>query len=241
VIKSPCNNICTPDPVSDLCIGCGRSPKEIENWIGYSNKQKNQILNEIKKRNKIDNKRSYVLNKGMFNINKITKKEIFSIGLILILTLSRILPHAPNFTPVIAVAIMSGYLFSNIKHCFLIVLFSMLVTDFFLGFYNNMIFVYGSLFLITFIFYKISKKISLKNLFIYSFVGSVIFFIVSNFGVWALGSIAMNGIPYEKSLGGLIECYFYAIPFFGNTFISTIIFSYSAFGASYIFDKKIYN
>lgn len=183
-----------------------------------------------------------MLNKRMFNkINKITKKEIFSIGLILILTLSRILPHAPNFTPIIAVAVMSGYLFSNIKHCFLIVLFSMLVTDFFLGFYNNMVFVYGSLFLITFIFYKISKKINLKNLFVYSFAGSLIFFIVSNFGVWALGNVAMNGVPYEKSLNGLIECYFYAIPFFGNTFLSTIIFSYSAFGASYIFDKKIYN
>ena len=51
----------------------------------------------------------------------------------------------------------------------------------------------------------------------------------------------MNGVPYEKSFSGLIECYFYAIPFFGNTFISTIIFSYSALGASYIFHKKIYN
>ena len=177
----------------------------------------------------------------MKKLFKNIKKQIVPISLIVILALSRLIPHPLNFTPVIAVAIMSGYLFSNIKHCFLIVLFSMLVTDFFLGFYNNMIFIYGSLFLITFIFYKVSKKISLKNLFVYSFSGSVIFFIVSNFGVWALGNVAMNGVPYEKSLSGLIECYFYAIPFFGNTFLSTIIFSYSAFGASYIFDKKIYN
>ena len=55
MIDSPCNNICTTDPISGLCIGCGRSPKEIENWVDYSNKQKNQVLNEIKKRNKIVN------------------------------------------------------------------------------------------------------------------------------------------------------------------------------------------
>lgn len=45
-----------------------------------------------------------------------------------------------------------------------------------------------------------------------------IFFIISNFGVWVLGS-------YEYSFKGLLECYVAAIPFFGNTIISTLIFS----------------
>ena len=69
----------------------------------------------------------------------------------------------------------------------------MLIADIFLGFYENMIFVYLSLLFISFIFYKISKKINFKNLFIYGFAGSVVFFIVSNFGVWALQSPGLSG------------------------------------------------
>ena len=104
----------------------------------------------------------------------------------------------------------------------------MLIADIFIGFYENIIFVYIALLLITFVFFKISNKINFKNLFIYGFAGSLIFFIISNFGVWALGSPGVYDIAYEKSLSGLIQCYILAIPFFGNTFLSTVIFSYPA-------------
>ena len=164
----------------------------------------------------------------MDSLIKLIKKNIFPLGLILILTLSRIIPHPWNFTPVIAVAIMSGYFFKNIYFSFSILLISMFVADLFLGFYENMIFVYISLLLISFIFYKISKRINFKNLFIYGFAGSVIFFVISNFGVWALGSPGVSNLPYDKTLSGLIECYVFAIPFFPNTFLSTLIFSYPA-------------
>ena len=150
------------------------------------------------------------------------KKEIFPIGLILILALSRLMPHPDNFTPIIALAIMSSYFFRNINFSYAIMLFSMLLADFFIGFYSHMLFVYLSLFLIVLIFFKISKKINYKNLFIFSFFGSVIFFIISNFGVWLVGNL------YERNINGLIECYFMAIPFFKNTITSTLIFSYSS-------------
>jgi len=164
----------------------------------------------------------------MQNLLTILKKEIFPIGLILVLVFARLIPHPPNFTPIIAVAIMSGYFFRNIYLSFAILLISMLLADAFIGFYSNMLFVYLSLFLIAFVFFKISKKINFKNLFIYGFVGSVIFFIISNFGVWALGSPGVYDIAYEKNLNGLVECYILAIPFFGNTFLSTLIFAYPA-------------
>ena len=164
----------------------------------------------------------------MQNLFEVLKKEIFPISLILILAFARLIPHPPNFTPIIAVAIMSGYFFKNINLSFLTLIIAMLLSDIFIGFYENVIFVYASLLLITFVFYKIAIKINFKNLFIYGFVGSLIFFIVSNFGVWALGSPGVNDIAYDKSLNGLIECYILAIPFFGNTFLSTIIFAYPA-------------
>ena len=158
----------------------------------------------------------------------ILKKEIFPISLILILALARLIPHPPNFTPIIAVAIMSGYFFRNIYLSFTVLLVSMLLADIFIGFYGNMLFVYLSLFLIAFVFFKISEKINLKNLFIYGFVGSLIFFIISNFGVWALGSPEVRDIAYAKNLNCLVVCYILAIPFFGNTFLSTLIFAYPA-------------
>ena len=164
----------------------------------------------------------------MQNLLVILKKEIFPIGLILILALAKLIPHPPNFTPIIAVAIMSGYFFRNIYLSFAILLISMLLADVFIGFYNNMLFVYLSLFLIAFVFFKISKKINFKNLFVYSFIGSLIFFIISNFGVWALGSPGAYDVAYGKNLNGLVECYILAIPFFGNTFLSTLIFAYPA-------------
>ena len=164
----------------------------------------------------------------MQNLLTILKKEIFPISLILILAFARLIPHPPNFTPIIAVALISGYFFKNINLSLLILLVAMLLSDLFIGFYENMIFVYASLLLITFVFHKISKKINFKNLFVYGFAGSLIFFIVSNFGVWALGSPGVYDIAYEKSLSGLIQCYILAIPFFGNTFLSTVIFSYPA-------------
>jgi len=150
------------------------------------------------------------------------KKEIFPIGLILILALYRLMPHPDNFTPIIALAIMSSYFFRNVNFSYTIMLFSMLLADFFIGFYSHMLFVYLSLFLIVLIFFKISKKINYKNLFIFSFFGSVIFFLISNFGVWLVGNL------YERNINGLIECYFMAIPFFKNTITSTLIFSYSS-------------
>ena len=159
----------------------------------------------------------------MQNLQITLKKEIFPISLILILAFARLIPHPPNFTPIIAVAIMSSYFFRNILLSCTVIIISMLLADIFIGFYKNIFFVYLSLLLIIYIFSHINRKIKLKNLFIFGLLGSIIFFILSNFGVWILSEM------YEKNLNGLINCYLLAVPFFVNTLLSTIIFSYTAF------------
>tara|TARA_B100000579_G_scaffold414867_1_gene408929 strand:+ start:1934 stop:2470 length:537 start_codon:yes stop_codon:yes gene_type:complete len=172
-----------------------------------------------------------------FSIN--LKRDIFPITLILILALARLIPHPPNFAPTIAVAIMSGYLFKNIYLSFITLIVSMILADIFIGFYNNIFFVYLSLLIISYIFFKASEKINFKNLFLYSFFGSLVFFIISNFGVWLSNSPGAFNVPYEKNLKGLLECYILAIPFFKNTLLSTLIFAYSAFLANTVFLKFI--
>ena len=169
----------------------------------------------------------------MQKLLKTLKKETFPISLILILALARLIPHPPNFTPIVAIAIMSSCFFRNIYLSFAVIIVSMLLADVFIGFYNNMFFVYLSLLLIAFIFFRISTKIKLQNLFIFGFLGSVIFFLISNFGVWVLSGM------YEKNLNGLAYCYFLALPFFVNTVLSTIIFIYTAFVANNLFSKKV--
>ena len=161
--------------------------------------------------------------KKKFNLSN---RDIFSFSLIFILAASRLIPHPPNFTPIIAMALLSVFLFKNLYFSFFITISSMFLSDLFLGFYPNMIFVYFSLFLIIYIFFKFGFKFNSKRLFIYGFAGSLIFYLLSNFGVWFLGNI------YSKDINGLINCYFMAIPFFKNTLLSTLIFSYLGYFVS---------
>ena len=74
----------------------------------------------------------------------------------------------------------------------------------------------GSVFLISLIskYFKKSILIRISG----ALGGALIFYIITNFGVWALGN-------YGYTFEGLIMCYTLAIPFFGYSLISTLIFS----------------
>ena len=69
-------------------------------------------------------------------------------------------------------------------------------------------------------------------------LGAVLFFLITNLGVWASGMYGLN-------ITGLIQCYYLAIPFFGYTLLSTIIFSTIIeaifYIKNFIFLKKTYN
>ena len=93
---------------------------------------------------------------------------------------------------------------------------SFAITDLFIGFHGLALFTWGSIIFIGLIsrFFLINTK----NRIFGCLLGVVIFFIVTNFGVWSLGS-------YGYTLNGLITCYTLALPFLGNTLVSTIIFS----------------
>jgi uncharacterized protein len=46
-IQSPCQKICTMDPVLKLCTGCGRTIGEIGNWLRYSDADRRKITAEL--------------------------------------------------------------------------------------------------------------------------------------------------------------------------------------------------
>ena len=147
-------------------------------------------------------------------IQKSLKYLLILFGLIGIMLLFRIVPHAPNFTPIIALSLYLPILFGFWSIPFIILGFA--ITDYFIGFHSLLIWTWGSLAIIGFIS-KFCKNIFSRL--IMSFISSLTFFIISNLGVWATGSF------YEPNLHGLIYCYIMAIPFFTNTLVSTILFA----------------
>lgn len=137
-----------------------------------------------------------------------------SIGIFLALAASRLIPHPPNFTSLLALSFYLPVLF-GIK--FLpILLISFILTDFIIGFHNVMFFTWGSVILIG----LMSKffKSNIINRVSGALLGACLFFIITNFGVWTIGS-------YGYTLEGLIICYTMAIPFFAYSLISTFVFS----------------
>jgi len=148
-------------------------------------------------------------------------KNISIVLVVLVAAISRIIPHPPNFTPIIAMGLFSGFYFKNNKALALLVpIAAMSISDVYFGFSAISAFVYLGLGLIVFLGCFLPNNeytTSFHNILGGSFVGSLIFFAISNFGVFLIG--------YPKSIHGLIACYTAAIPFFANTVSSTLIFS----------------
>ncbi len=146
-------------------------------------------------------------------MNNITLKKFILISFISII-ISRLFPHPPNFTSTIAVAFYLPALFGT--KFIIVALSAFIISDIILGLHSLVFFTWGSLFLIAYIA-KYFKKFYFR-IFGVS-LSCIIFFLVSNFGVWALSDL------YIKNLEGLILCYTMAIPFLQSSLIGTIIFS----------------
>jgi hypothetical protein len=141
------------------------------------------------------------------------KKILFITLFITVAALMRLIPHPPNFVPITAIAIFAGVKLNNIKIAYAIPISIMLISDLFIGFYSISLFVYLA-FILIITYSSFIKKYSIKNI----ILSSVIFFIITNFGVWLMGG-------YPKSIEGLVLCYTMAIPFFTNSIIADLFFS----------------
>ena len=95
-------------------------------------------------------------------------------------------------------------------------IFSFFITDLIIGFHSVTLFTWGSVLLIGLMskFFITNTKTRISG----ALIAASLFFVITNFGVWSMGS-------YGHTIEGLITCYTLAIPFFGNTIAGTIIFS----------------
>ncbi|MDC0094067.1 hypothetical protein OAI86_07065 [Alphaproteobacteria bacterium] len=135
------------------------------------------------------------------------------LGCLGIVLFFRIIPHPPNFTPVIAMSFYLPLFFGLGSLPFIILAFA--ITDYFIGLHSLLIWTWGGLVIIG-IISKFGTNIFLRVLM--TITSALIFFIISNFGVW------LTSMFYSPNLQGLMNCYIMGLPFFGNTLLSTLLF-----------------
>jgi hypothetical protein len=167
-----------------------------------------------------------------FNGKLLISKLAQPLTFIAIGAISRVIPHPANFAPIAAMALFGGVYLTK-KQALILPILAMILSDFIIGFDSlpMRLSVYGSFILVVLIGFWIKKHQSTKNIVFASFFSSILFFIITNFAVWAFGTM------YPKSLTGLTECYLLAIPFFRNTLLGDLTYTTVFFG-SYQFLKS---
>ena len=156
--------------------------------------------------------------------------------LIVLGVVGRLLPHPPNFTPMAAIALFAGFIFLKRYIAVIAVVVTMLLTDYFaFGYLSAEWFASKSMWVVylALLFPVVFKNFLQKKLGLFRVAGaalasSTVFFITTNFAVWAFSPM------YEKTLEGLVLCYTMAIPFFQNTVAGDLIWSGVIFGTYFL-------
>ena len=167
-------------------------------------------------------------------------------SIILLAAISRLIPHPSNFAPIGGMALFGAAYYVKQYWAFIIPIISMWISDLainniiygqyfdhFVWFYQGCYWTYGAFALIALIGFGVLKKIRIKNLLVASFLASLIFYLLSNLGVW----ISTN--MYPKNFGGLITCYIAGLPFFKNTLLGDLFYTGLLFSTFELAQHKI--
>ncbi len=166
--------------------------------------------------------------------------------IVLLAAFSRLIPHPPNFAPIGAMSIFGAAYFAR-KHLAIVVpIIAMWLSDLllnnviygqyfdhFVWFYQGCYWTYAAFIFIGLIGFRLLKKVRPVNLLIASLSASVVFFLISNFGVWASGTM------YPNTFSGLMSCYAAGLPFFKNTLMGDLVYSGALFGMFELIQYKV--
>lgn len=146
-------------------------------------------------------------------------------GMVLAAAAARLLPHPWNFTPIGAMALFGGAQFTSKRAAFLLPLTALFLSDLVLGPHRLMPFVYGCFALTVCLGFWVRRQPRAGRIVIASVVSSTVFFLVTNFSVWAVFD------TYSKNAAGLLECYVAGLPFYRNGLLGDLFYSGLLFGA----------
>lgn len=145
----------------------------------------------------------------------------------------RLLPHPPNFEPIGALALFAGACLDDKRWAFILPLAALFLSDAVMGFHSQMPVVYGTFALIVCMGFRLRERRALVPVATSTLAASTLFYIVTNFGVWAFDAL------YPRTFEGLITCYVAAIPFFGNTLAGTAFYAVLLFGGFALAERKL--
>lgn len=165
--------------------------------------------------------------------NRSLKQPLLITGLIILAICSRFLP-IHNFTAVGAVGLFGATYLKPRWLAFAIPFGALWLSDLFLNnviysvYYDSFqwyssLYIYVAFFLVILLGHLMLKKITTSSILASSFGASLIFFLITNFGVW------MQGGLYTKDSAGLWAAFAAGVPFFwstlaGNAFFSLVLF-----------------
>lgn len=152
---------------------------------------------------------------------------------ILLAAASRLLPHPPNVTPIAAMALFGGAHFSNFAAACVVPLAAMALSDVVLGFHPTLPFVYGSFLLIVLVGTQVRRRKAVFPVAIAALASSVLFFVVTNVGVWVTGTL------YPKTSAGLTTAFVAALPFFRNTVLGDLSYVVVLFGGFSLLERYL--
>lgn len=172
--------------------------------------------------------------------NSINLRFGLLVGIVLLAAGSRFLavlsPSMSNFSPVGTMALFGGAYFTKKYWAFAVPMIALWLSNlvlnnvFYKQWYPTFSFgfetaVFISFALVVAVGIVFLKKVNLTNLLLANLLGTLVFFVVSNFFVWT------GGTMYPQTIEGLVSCYTMALPFLKNTLVSNLLFSAIMFGA----------
>ena len=154
---------------------------------------------------------------------RVNKTTVLAFALIVAGMVMRIIPHTDNFAPVGAIALFAGALLGR-RLALWIPLLIMVGSDLVIGFHSTIAFTWGGFVLVAAFGMLLKNKPNLMRVPVGAIGSALIFYLVSNFGVW------LEGRMYPLTVAGLTDCYTMALPFLRASFMADLSFSTLLFG-----------
>lgn len=148
---------------------------------------------------------------------------------------ARLIPHAPNFTPIVAAALFAGTVFRSRALALTVPIAAMLLSDLLLGFedWRIRVIVYAALILPVILGMWGRRFRAVVALLPLALASSLLFFAASNFAVWAFSGM------YSHDFGGLVHCYVAALPFLQNTMVGDVFWTAALFASWWLAQRWI--
>lgn len=166
-------------------------------------------------------------------------------GAVLLAALTRILPHPPNFAPMTAIALFAAATFGDRRLAIVTPLVALFISDLCIeamyhlglmttwGVYPGMWVTYLALLLVTLMGFLLRNHRTVPAIAGATLAGSTLFFVVTNFLVWA------GGDWYPHTTAGLVTCYEAATPFFQNSLLGDLLYCGVLFGSFALAERRL--